>query len=145
MPAREEGPDDGQGSEIVPALKPIAVLEDAVRWHRAQRPQLMMLPVDDEGGEASEAIQVGGPRVSDLLPGRALGHEGRAQQLEEPGCGGVQERGQRVFVAIPVAGAQEPIDAGRHLRCALLLAGWARGEVAGCVNLCESSILGGSR
>ncbi|KFY00390.1 hypothetical protein V490_01375 [Pseudogymnoascus sp. VKM F-3557] len=78
--AGEKGADKRQRRKVVLVVVAKGVFEDLVGIEGVARPQVVMLPVDQEGREAAQAVEVGG--AAELFLGLAAAgacEEGRAQ------------------------------------------------------------------
>ncbi|KFY57387.1 hypothetical protein V496_06434, partial [Pseudogymnoascus sp. VKM F-4515 (FW-2607)] len=94
VPAAEEGAHKGQRREVVLAVVAEGVLEDLVGAHGVARPQVVVLPVDEEGGEAAQAVEVGGaPELCLGLAAAGAREEGGAKVLG-PVLGDAREGGE---------------------------------------------------
>ncbi|KFY20011.1 hypothetical protein V493_07768, partial [Pseudogymnoascus sp. VKM F-4281 (FW-2241)] len=115
--AAEEGADEGQAGKIVLVVVAKGVLKDLVGLHGVARPQVVMLPIDEEGREASQAIEVGGAAELCLgLAAAGAGEEGRAQVFG-PVLGEARDGGELgLGVGCDPFLAQEAVVLERHFR-----------------------------
>ncbi|KFZ13663.1 hypothetical protein V502_06497 [Pseudogymnoascus sp. VKM F-4520 (FW-2644)] len=92
--AAEEGADEGQTRKIVLVVVAKRVLEDLVGPQGVARPQVVVLPVHEEGRETSQPVEI--RRAAQLRLGLAAAgarQEGRAQVFG-PVLGDARERGE---------------------------------------------------